>query len=615
MKNFHVLIFSILVLCWFDAAAQNVGVNQTAPTNSLHVSPTAPGQDPIRVDGVQMYNIGDTSLLMINPTSGLVRYINPTDFVSDVLTTNDRFNTEVLTLVRDSIETTIDSVTLAGTMLTIHTGSSNVFVDLTSISADADADPGNELQSLTLAGNTLTLSNSPGSPVSLSGFLDNTDNQNLNSSVSGSTATIGITGGAGTSFSVNDADSNPSNEFNTGATLTGTNLNIIDGGGTQTVNLAALQDGVNDADSNPSNELNTNVTLSGTTLNVIDAGGTQSVNLSSLVNDADSNPSNEYNTAVSLNGTTLNVVDGGGTKSVNLSSLSSSDSDWFEVGGTNPPNAITDNMYTQGRVGIGVPAPTYTMDIYQNVIGTTVRISSNRILQGNYDYEAGPNLLLELPDFFYSERTAQGIFFNRSGENVEWFAGNPSEYVFGANGDGFGIGRMVTTGGAHNNDAARGQNIKLYIDNGGDVGIGLNNPTYALQLPNNALNDVGRAIGYSWNTYSDGRLKTNQQPLSYGLKEIMDIEPMSYEHHSSYWETINSEFTVEADFSNDIGFIAQDLHKIIPEAVSQPADESKELWSVDYTRLVPVLTKALQEQQELIEELKSRIDALEANQN
>lgn len=149
-----------------------------------------------------------------------------------------------------------------------------------------------------------------------------------------------------------DADANPTNEYNTGASLSGTILQITDGGGTQTVDLSSLEDDadanptneiqiiskvgniitlsngggavtddVDDADASPSNELNTGITLTGTTLSIIDAGGTQSVSLATLGNDADANPSNEYNTSGNLTGTTLNIVDGGGTISVNLSSL------------------------------------------------------------------------------------------------------------------------------------------------------------------------------------------------------------------------------------------------------------------------------------------------------
>ena len=57
------------------------------------------------------------------------------------------------------------------------------------------------------------------------------------------------------------------------------------------------------------------------------------------------------------------------------------------------------------------------------------------------------------------------------------------------------------------------------------------------------------------------------------------------------------------------GFIAQELNEAYPEAASEPIEDQVH-WSVDYTRLVPVLTKALQEQQAMIEELKAEVAAL-----
>ncbi|WP_052596212.1 tail fiber domain-containing protein [Aureispira sp. CCB-QB1] len=150
-----------------------------------------------------------------------------------------------------------------------------------------------------------------------------TDNQNLTSAtLTGTNLTINIEDGASTSVDlsalVNDADFVIGNEYNTGASLSGTNLNITDGGGTRTVNLASL---VNDADFVIGNEYNTGASLSGTNLNITDGGGTRTVNLASLVNDADFVVGNEYNTGASLSGTNLNITDGGGTRTVNLASL------------------------------------------------------------------------------------------------------------------------------------------------------------------------------------------------------------------------------------------------------------------------------------------------------
>ncbi|MDM9632849.1 hypothetical protein, partial [Robiginitalea aurantiaca] len=66
----------------------------------------------------------------------------------------------------------------------------------------------------------------------------------------------------------------------TGATLTGSSLQIdIENGNSATVDLASL---VDDADADPTNEYNTGIGFDGTNLTVTDAGGTQSVDISGV---------------------------------------------------------------------------------------------------------------------------------------------------------------------------------------------------------------------------------------------------------------------------------------------------------------------------------------------
>jgi len=111
-------------------------------------------------------------------------------------------------------------------------------------------------QNLTLAANSLSIDN--GNAVDLSAYLDNTDAQSL--SFSGTS--LSISNGNTVDLSslqdgVNDADADPTNEYNTNLLLSGTTLNLIDGGGTLTADLSSLQDGVNDADADPTNEIQT----------------------------------------------------------------------------------------------------------------------------------------------------------------------------------------------------------------------------------------------------------------------------------------------------------------------------------------------------------------------
>ena len=110
----------------------------------------------------------------------------------------------------------------------------------------------------------------------------------------------------------------------------------------------------------------------------------------------------------------------------------------------------------------------------------------------------------------------------------------------------------------------------------------------------------GAFYGPSFNVSSDKRLKTNIAPLQNSIAAIMQLKPVSYEKKSSL--ASNSYSTKEN------GFIAQDLQKVMPSLVTEGTDNDK-LLSVNYTALIPVLTKAIQEQQKQIEDQNAKIAA------
>ena len=112
---------------------------------------------------------------------------------------------------------------------------------------------------------------------------------------------------------------------------------------------------------------------------------------------------------------------------------------------------------------------------------------------------------------------------------------------------------------------------------------------------------------------SDMRLKTQIKEIGYGLRTVMALEPKQYEL-SDNKEIKDGKPAVDPALKTQhkIGFLAQDLYKQIPEAVHKPKDDSREAWAVDYTVLVPALTKAIQEQQAEIEQQNAKIKKLEA---
>jgi Chaperone of endosialidase len=99
----------------------------------------------------------------------------------------------------------------------------------------------------------------------------------------------------------------------------------------------------------------------------------------------------------------------------------------------------------------------------------------------------------------------------------------------------------------------------------------------------------------SYNTTSDERLKENIRPSAKGLSKVMKIQVRDYVFKSKPGQ-------------NETGFIAQQLYTVLPDVVTKGGeDPAKEPWSVDYGRVTPFLTKAIQEQQAEIEILKEQI--------
>jgi hypothetical protein len=127
----------------------------------------------------------------------------------------------------------------------------------------------------------------------------------------------------------------------------------------------------------------------------------------------------------------------------------------------------------------------------------------------------------------------------------------------------------------------------------GSVAIGTNAPQANYRLTvNDSLYVGGRVSAAGYTTRSDYNLKNEIKSINYGLNEIMQIMPVSY--------------TYKSNGEHQLGFIAQDIGVIIPESV-----HFDEYMGVDYQSIIPILTKAIQQQQALIKALEQRIINLE----
>jgi hypothetical protein len=158
---------------------------------------------------------------------------------------------------------------------------------------------------------------------------------------------------------------------------------------------------------------------------------------------------------------------------------------------------------------------------------------------------------------------------------------------------------LATTGGAFeifDNTAAQ---ARFLINTSGNVGIGTTAPTDTLSVNGTA----SKPGGGSWSVFSDERLKNIRGRFTSGLNAVMQLQPIRYEYRRNNALGLNSE-------GEHIGFGAQALQKIIPEAVTSTSNgylvvnNDPILWS---------MLNAIKEQQKEIEQLKTEIRRLQTH--
>jgi hypothetical protein len=108
-----------------------------------------------------------------------------------------------------------------------------------------------------------------------------------------------------------------------------------------------------------------------------------------------------------------------------------------------------------------------------------------------------------------------------------------------------------------------------------------------------------------YNSGSDYRLKDNVTNMSGALSKLLTLRPVTFT-----WK-VSPEVGVVS------GFIAHELDEVVPESVSGEKDAmcsdgvTPNYQMVDQSKLVPLLTAAIQEQQAIITALTARVTALE----
>jgi hypothetical protein len=121
---------------------------------------------------------------------------------------------------------------------------------------------------------------------------------------------------------------------------------------------------------------------------------------------------------------------------------------------------------------------------------------------------------------------------------------------------------------------------------------------FLIQASGTCLNATG-----TYGTYSDAKLKENIVDASSKLEKIMDLQVRNY--------------NLIGDDLKQIGFVAQEFEQVFPSMVEETVDKDADgvelgttTKAIKTTVLIPVLVKAIQEQQALITQLQADVAAL-----
>lgn len=297
--------------------------------------------------------------------------------------------------------------------------------------------------------------------------------------------------------------------------------------------------------------------------------------------------------------------------------------------------------YTNGRVGIGTTSPGHLLHVSGDAIlssginyfGTLYNINGGVTTANIYEgirvniTSGGDGANTGVHGFVTGTTSNFNIgirgsstgstFLNRGTQGVASGTGTFNQGIFGrSDGAGDNTSGSINVGvnGYSTNNAYTNIGVQGLADytgsntNYGIYGIASNGGTnYAGYFSGNVT------VTGTFANPSDQMLKTEIQPLATALSKIIGLSVKSYQYNSPL-------SSLQLPGGLQYGFLAQDMEKFFPELVKQQKHvyvhpeggktESLDYKAINYIGLIPVLTRALQEQQVQIEELRKQVELL-----
>ena len=222
---------------------------------------------------------------------------------------------------------------------------------------------------------------------------------------------------------------------------------------------------------------------------------------------------------------------------------------------------------------------------------------------------------------------------NRAGDYIGWVENTSGT---GSSLMGYATGTFNGLGGGTNNTAglasygihlpATGAGWGFYGTSNSSDAIGVRGavPTAGSWLGYGGYFSGGLAYANGLYNISDRRMKKDITDLSGALDKITSLRGVTFKYNIDQYEKYFGQ-----DTRTYVGFVAQEVEAVVPEAVADKyitsnggdKDSSFDMNNVDrevikvvdYVSIVPLLVEAIKEQQQEIETLKAEVQALKGN--
>jgi hypothetical protein len=280
-------------------------------------------------------------------------------------------------------------------------------------------------------------------------------------------------------------------------------------------------------------------------------------------------------------------------------------------------NSLSVRINSSGNVGIGTTSPTHLLSLSRTTQAAAYQLNINNaggISDGNFTgirFSQDSNAATELgniklhyystgaTDLSFGTRLSPTAVYIQSGGNVGIGTTSPVEALHIAKSGGGRAILEATSGSGVKWQMNSYTDGKLYIGvyqiadyltltSGGNVGIGTTSPSYKLHVEGN-VSGISIYASHDIAAFSDITVKKEVKRIENAIEKVKELNGYTYVR------------TDDETGTRRAGVIAQEVQKVLPEVVSANPDGTL---NVAYSNMIALLIEGMKEQQKEIDELK-----------